>query len=86
MIEVHVQVRTEKMASKRLIDIIKDTTTSGKYKIIVIQGNALEKAEELRKQLLYFGLGSDVSIATFASFIETNLGAGSIAKGYILND
>ena len=83
VIEVYEKVRTEKKATKRLIEIIKEATTSGQYRVIVIHGNALEKAEELRQHLLDFGLGSDVSLATFGSVIGTHLGAGSIALGYI---
>lgn len=83
VIEVYEKVRTEKKATKRLIEIIKETTASGQYRVIVIHGNDPEKAEELRQHLLDFGLGSDVSLATFGSVIGTHLGAGSIALGYI---
>lgn len=83
VIEVYEKVRTEKKATKRLIEIIKETTASVQYRVIVIHGNAPEKAEELRQHLLDFGLGSDVSLATFGSVIGTHLGAGSIALGYI---
>ena len=83
VIEVYEKVRTEKKATKRLIEIIKETTASGQYRIIVIHGNALEKAEELRQHLLDSGVGSDISLATFGSVIGTHLGAGSIALGYI---
>ena len=83
VIEVYEKVRTEKKATKRLIEIIKETTASGQYRVIVIHGNALEKAEELRQHLLDSGVGSDISLATFGSVIGTHLGAGSIALGYI---
>ena len=83
VIEVYEKVRTEKKATKRLIEIIKETTASGQYRIIVIHGNALEKAEELRQRLLDSGVGSDISLATFGSVIGTHLGAGSIALCYI---
>lgn len=83
VIEVYEKVRTEKKATKRLIDIIKEATASGQYRIIVIHGNASEKAEELRQHLLESGVGMDVSLATFGSVIGTHLGAGSIALGYI---
>ena len=83
VIEVYEKVRTEKKAAKRLIEIIKEATASGQYRIIVIHGNALEKAEELRQHLLESGVGTDVSLATFGSVIGTHLGAGSIALGYI---
>ena len=77
------KVRTEKKAIKHLIEITKEATTTGQYRIIVIHGNAPEKAEELRQQLLESDLGSDISLATFGSVIGTHLGAGSIALAYI---
>ena len=83
VIEVYEKVRTEKKATKRLIEIIKEATASGQYRIIVIHGNAPEKAEELRQYLLESGVGTDISLATFGSVIGTHLGAGSIALGYI---
>lgn len=83
VIEVYEKVRTEKKATKRLIEIIKEATASGQYRIIVIHGNTPEKAEELRQYLLESGVGTDVSLATFGSVIGTHLGAGSIALGYI---
>ena len=83
VIEVYEKVRTEKKATKRLIEIIKETTASGQYRVIVIHGNSPEKAEELRQHLLDSGVGMDISLATFGSVIGTHLGAGSIALGYI---
>ena len=83
VIEVYEKVRTEKKATKRLIEIIKETTASGQYRVIVIHGNSPEKAEELRQHLLDSGVGTDISLATFGSVIGTHLGAGSIALGYI---
>ncbi|WP_172924356.1 DegV family protein [Streptococcus sp. 2877] len=83
VIEVYEKVRTEKKATKRLIEIIKETTASDQYRVIVIHGNAPEKAEELRQHLVESGLSSDISLATFGSVIGTHLGAGSIALGYI---
>ena len=83
VIEVYEKVRTEKKATKRLIEIIKEATASGQYRIIVIHGNATEKAEELRQHLLDSEVSTDISLATFGSVIGTHLGAGSIALGYI---
>ena len=83
VIEVYEKVRTEKKATKRLIEIIKETTASSQYRVIVIHGNAPEKAEELRQHLLESGVGTDISLATFGSVIGTHLGSGSIALGYI---
>ena len=78
VIEVYEKVRTEKKATKRLIEIIKETTASGQYRVIVIHGNAPEKAEELRQHLLESGVGTDISLATFGSVIGTHLGAGAL--------
>jgi len=83
VIEVYEKVRTEKKATKRLIEIIKEATASGQYRVIVIHGNATEKAEELRQHLLDSEVSTDISLATFGSVIGTHLGAGSIALGYI---
>ena len=83
VIEVYEKVRTEKKATKRLIEIIKEVTASDQYRVIVIHGNAPEKAEELRQHLLDSGVGTDISLATFGSVIGTHLGTGSIALGYI---
>ena len=43
VIEVYEKVRTEKKAIKHLIEITKEATTTGQYRIIVIHGNAPER-------------------------------------------
>ena len=82
VIEVYEKVRTEKKATKRLVEIIKELTKDGDYRITVIHGNAPEKAEELRQQLLESGVTSNIAIATIGSVIGTHLGEGSIALSY----
>ena len=82
VIEVYEKVRTEKKATKRLVEIIKELTKDGDYRITVIHGNAPEKAEELRQQLLESGVTSNIEIATIGSVIGTHLGEGSIALSY----
>ena len=82
VIEVYEKVRTEKKATKRLVEIIKELTKDGDYRITVIHGNAPEKAEELRQQLLESGVTSNIEIATIGSVIGTYLGEGSIALSY----
>ena len=82
VIEVYEKVRTEKKATKRLVEIIKELTKDGDYRITVIHGNAPEKAEELRQQLLESGVTSNIEIATIGSVIRTHLGEGSIALSY----
>ena len=82
VIEVYEKVHTDKKATKRLIELIKATTASGQYRIIVIHGNAPQKAADLRQLLIDGGVATDVSIATFGSVIGTHLGEGSIALGY----
>ena len=82
VIEVYEKVRTEKKATKRLVEIVKEATTNGNYQITVIHGNAPQKAADLRQLLIDGGVATDVSIATFGSVIGTHLGKGSIALGY----
>ena len=83
VIEVFEKIRTEKKATKRLIEIVQERTSNGKYEIIVIHANALEKAETLRELLLESTGETRISLATFGSVIGTHLGEGSIALGYI---
>ena len=82
VIEVYEKVRTEKKATKRLVEIVKEATANGNYQITVIHGNALQKAADLRQLLVDGGVATDISIATFGSVIGTHLGEGSIALGY----
>ena len=82
VIEVYEKVRTEKKATKRLVEIVKEATTNGNYQITVIHGNAPQKAADLLQLLLDGGVATDISIATFGSVIGTHLGEGSIALGY----
>ena len=81
-IEVYEKVRTEKKATKRLVEIVKEATANGNYQITVIHGNAPQKAADLRQLLVDGGVATDVSIATFGSVIGTHLGEGSIALAY----
>ena len=82
VIEVYEKVRTEKKATKRLVEIVQEATANGNYQITVIHGNAPQKAADLRQLLIDGGVSTDVSIATFGSVIGTHLGEGSIALGY----
>ena len=82
VIEVYEKVRTEKKATKRLVEIVKEVTADGNYQITVIHGNAPQKAADLRQLLVDGGVATDISIATFGSVIGTHLGEGSIALGY----
>ena len=82
VIEVYEKVRTEKKATKRLVEIVKEATSNGNYRIVVIHGNAPQKAADLRQLLIDGGVATDISIATFGSVIGTHLGEGSIALGY----
>ena len=83
VIEVFEKIRTEKKAIKRLIEVVEEKTVSASYQIIVIHGNAEEKAESLRQQLIEAGIADDISLATFGSVIGTHLGEGSVALAYI---
>ena len=83
VIEVFEKIRTEKKATKRLLEVVEERTGTGSYQVIVIHGNAEEKAESLRQQLIEAGVADDISLATFGSVIGTHLGEGSVALAYI---
>ena len=83
VIEVFEKIRTEKKATKRLLEVVEERTGTGSYQVIVIHGNAEEKAESLRQQLIEAGVADDISFATFGSVIGTHLGEGSVALAYI---
>ena len=80
--EVYEKVRTEKKAIKRLVEIIKESTKDGNYRITVIHGNAPQKAAGLRQLLMESGVTAEIPIDTFGSVIGTHLGEGSIALSY----
>ena len=82
VIEVYEKVRTEKKATKRLVEIIKELTKDGDYRITVIHGNAPQKAADLRQLLIENGVNSEIPIVSFGSVIGTHLGEGSIALSY----
>lgn len=83
VIEVFEKIRTEKKAIKRLIEVVEEKTASASYQVMVIHGNAEEKAESLRQQLIEAGIADDIPLATFGSVIGTHLGEGSVALAYI---
>lgn len=83
VIEVFEKIRTEKKAIKRLIEVVEEKTASASYQVMVIHGNAEEKAESLRQQLMEAGIADDIPLATFGSVIGTHLGEGSVALAYI---
>ena len=83
VIEVFEKIRTEKKAIKRLIEVVEEKTASASYQVMVIHGNAEEKAESLRQQLIEAGIADDIPLATFGTVIGTHLGEGSIALAYI---
>ena len=46
VIEVYEKIRTrEKKLRKRLVEIVKEQTAQGNYQVMIIHGNAREKAE-----------------------------------------
>ena len=83
VIEVFEKIRTEKKATKRLIEVVEEKIASASYQVMVIHGNAEEKAESLRRQLMDAGVVDDIPLATFGSVIGTHLGEGSVALAYI---
>ena len=66
-----------------MLELVQERTAGGAYRIMVIHGNAPEKAAELQQNLLDIGITSEVPIATFGSVIGTHLGKGSVALAYI---
>lgn len=83
VIEIYEKIRTEKKATKRLVEIVREQTAQGNYQVMIIHGNAREKAELLHKLLVEERITGEIPIATFGSVIGTHLGAGSIALAYI---
>ena len=83
VIEVYEKIRTEKKATKRLVEIVREQTAQGNYQVMIIHGNAREKAELLHKLLVEERITGEIPIETFGSVIGTHLGAGSIALAYI---
>ncbi|WP_343093659.1 DegV family protein [Streptococcus australis] len=83
VIEVYEKVRTEKKAIKRLAEIVKEGTADKDYQIIIIHGNALDKAETLRDILHQDGFAGELPFATFGSVIGTHLGNHSVAISFV---
>ena len=83
VIEVFEKIRTEKKAIKRLIEVVEEKTASASYQVMVIHGNAEEKAENLRQQLIEAGIADDIPLATFGRVIGTHMVEGSVALAYI---
>ena len=82
VIEVLEKIRTEKKATKRLIEIVKDQTADGDYQVMVLEADAKEKAEQFREQLLEAGIKGDIPILPLGTVIGTHLGGGSLACGF----
>lgn len=83
VIEVFEKIRTEKKASKRILDIVQEKTADQASQIIVIHANAEDKAISLRQALLDNGVAGEIPLASFGSVIGTHLGEGSVALGYV---
>ena len=64
------------------MEIIKELTKDGDYRITVIHGNPPQKAADLRQLLMESGVTAEIPIETFGSVIGTHLGEGSIALSY----
>lgn len=82
VIVVFEKVRTEKKALKRLIDIIKEDTKDGQYKLMILQADAQEKAEAAHDLLRQAGIDFEIEIVPLGSVVGTHLGSGAIAIGY----
>lgn len=81
VIEVFEKVRTEKKAIKRLVEILRETTSQGDFNVTIIHSNVEDKAKDLYQQLKESGFDQDLSIVSFGSVIATHLGEGAIAFG-----
>ncbi|MFU2205872.1 DegV family protein [Streptococcus pluranimalium] len=81
VIEVFEKVRTEKKAIKRLVEILRETTSQGDFNVVIIHSNVEDKAKDLYQQLKESGFDQDLSIVSFGSVIATHLGEGAIAFG-----
>ena len=68
---------------KRLAEIVKEGTADKDYQIIIIHGNALDKAETLRDILHQDGFAGEIPFATFGSVIGTHLGNHSVAISFV---
>ena len=83
LIEVYEKVRTEKKPSNALAEIVKEGTADKDYQIIIIHGNALDKAETLHDFLHQDGFPGEIPFATFGSVIGTHLGNHSVAISFV---
>lgn len=84
-IQVYEKVRTEKKATKRLIEIMQEITSQDdgmRYEVDVIHANAPEKAQAFKELLEENGV-HDARIVTFGSVIATHLGEGALACGIL---
>lgn len=83
VIEIFEKVRTEKKAVKRLVEIVEENISDRDYQIMVIHGNSLDKAENLRQLLQQADIAGEVQLATFGSVIGTHLGPHSLVLAYV---
>lgn len=79
-ITVYEKVRTEKKATKRLLELLAERTISGDYEVFVLHANVPDKAEELLQALTL--LGRPAKVVPFNAVIATHLGEGGLALGY----
>ncbi|WP_307976679.1 DegV family protein [uncultured Streptococcus sp.] len=86
-IVVYEKIRTEKKAIKRLITILEEVTSDGRYEIAVIHSRAQEKADQFYNLLVESGYPEeDLTIVPFGGVIATHLGAGAVAFGITPRD
>ena len=82
VIEVYEKVRTEKKATKRLVEIVKEATAIGNYQITVIHGNAPQKSSRFTSTFDRWWSSYRCFNCNLGSVIGTHLGEGSIALAY----
>lgn len=79
-ITVYEKVRTEKKATKRLVEILQEKTSGGSYEVSVLHTNAEDKAKHLQEVLTVLGVSADV--VPLNAIIATHLGEGGVAIGF----
>ena len=82
IIEVYEKVRTEKKATKRLLETIAANTENGNYRYFILEAHAMDKAKATKEQMQENGVSAPIDIIPLGGVVGTHLGAGAIAVGY----
>ena len=82
IIEVYEKVRTEKKATKRLLETVAANTADGAYRYFILEADAKDKAVATKQQMIENGVTESIDIIPLGGVVGTHLGAGAIAVGY----